>query len=459
MFNRVCIIVLDSVGIGAMPDAADFGDEGAHTLGNIYAQQGKLELPNLYALGLGHIEDARLPKSGKPTASYGRLAAKTRAKDTTSGHWELAGLIMEPPFATFTSFPEDLLMEWLQKAHDEGLWQLDDSGKMIWRSPNNDKPRECAKRIPMPVFSAVSASGNRPYGPPDFFPVPDQAFYKKLAGCGAEPHGLNLFLANCPASGTQIIDELGEAHMLTGAPIVYTSADSVFQVAAHEEIIPIETQYRICQLARELLVGDNIVGRVIARPFVGKPGAFTRTKNRRDYSVPPVGETILDALEAKGQHTLGIGKIDDIFCNKGVAHSNHTTNNTDGIDATIEALTSNHEDTIIFTNLVDFDMRYGHRNDVAGYAKALEYLDSRLPKILEALRSNDLLIITADHGCDPTTPTTDHTREYVPILAYGGQAVGLGTRHTFADVAATIYEALGHGAWGIGESFYKSIVG
>jgi len=376
-----------------MPDAAEYGDEGSHTLGNIFSQV-ELCLPNLYALGLGNIEDARLPKVGKPVASYGRLAAKTRAKDTTSGHWELAGLIMEPPFATFTSFPEDLLTGWLQKAAGLGYW-----------------------------------------------------------------NGPLHVLANRPASGTQIIDELGEEHMKTGALIVYTSADSVFQVAAHEEIVPIEAQYQLCQLAREMLTGDNIVGRVIARPFIGTPGGFTRTKNRRDYSVPPVGETLLSTLEAKGQYTLGIGKIEDIFCNQGVAFADHTTNNTDGIDATIKALESDTEATLIFTNLVDFDMKYGHRNDVEGYAKALEYFDTRLPKILEALRPSDLLILTADHGCDPTTNHTDHTREYVPVLVYGGKAVDLGTRDTFADVAATIYDVLGHGKWPAGKSFYKSIKG
>jgi len=410
-----------------MPDAAEFGDEGAHTLGNIYKTIGKLDLPNLYTLGLGNIKDARLPKTGKPAASFGRMGAKTKAKDTTSGHWELAGLIMNPPFATFTSFPESLLMEWLGQAAEEGLWYIDEAGKMKWKKPGNEQ-----RSFPNKVF--------------------DQTFFKKFAGCGAEPRGLNPALANCPASGTQIIKELGETHMQTGAPIVYTSADSVFQVAAHEDIIPIETQYRLCQIARELLVGDYIVGRVIARPFIGVPGEFTRTKNRRDYSVPPVGETLLDALEAKGQTTLGIGKIHDIFCGKGVAHSKYTANNTEGIEATIDALANNNEDTIIFTNLVDFDMHYGHRNNTEGYAKALEYFDAQLPRILSALRPDDLLIMTADHGCDPTTPGTDHTREYVPVLICDGQAVDFGTRDTFADVAATIYDILGHGKWPVGES-------
>ena len=422
MFNRVCIIVLDGVGIGAMPDAADFGDVGAHTLGNIYAQRGKLEIPNLYALGLGHIKDARLPKVGKPAASFGRLGAKTRAKDTTSGHWELAGLIMEPPFLTVTNFSEELLKKWLTQAWEEGLWQPV-NGKMVWSGK----------------FASTNMSDD----------------YDKSGTYSPISH--IKFLANRPASGTQIIAELGEAHMQTGAPIVYTSADSVFQVAAHEEIIPIETQYRLCQIARELLTGDYIMGRVIARPFEGTPGAFTRTKNRRDYAVPPVGETLLDNLQAKGQTTLGIGKIDDIFTNRGIAHSNHTTNNTDGIAAAIDALKNNREDTIIFTNLVDFDMHYGHRNDVEGFAQALEYFDAKLPNIMSALGPDDLLIITSDHGCDPTTPSTDHSREYVPILVYGGQAVDLGTRDTLADVAATIYEGLGHGRWPIGESFLRKL--
>ncbi|MCL2204874.1 MAG: phosphopentomutase [Defluviitaleaceae bacterium] len=388
---RVCIIVLDSVGIGALPDAADFGDAGAHTLGNIYKKRGKLALPHLYAMGLAHIEDARLPMAcpTSPAAAYGRMATRTRAKDTTSGHWEIAGLSMETPFATFTHFPETLLAAWLERAGREAKW-----------------------------------------------------------------------LGNMPASGTQIMDALGEAHMKTAAPIVYTSADSVFQVAAHEETIPLDELYRLCAIAREMLVGDNFVGRVIARPFLGKPGQFKRTENRRDYAVPPVGETLLDALEKHGQKTLGIGKIEDIFCNRGVGYVNHTTNNPDGIAATIEALANTATDaTLIFTNLVDFDMHYGHRNDTEGYARALEYFDTRLPEIKAALQEDDLLIITADHGCDPTTPGTDHTREYVPLLVYrqGIRPVALGTRTSLADIAATIYEGLGHGRWREGESFWRLI--
>jgi len=389
MYKRICLIVLDSVGIGAMPDAADYGDAGAHTLGNIKKTVGDLALPNLYAMGLGNITNARLPKAAVPTASYGRMAMKTRAKDTTSGHWELAGLVMEPPFATFEKFPEALLCGWLSRAGRETKW-----------------------------------------------------------------------LGNHAASGTQIIDELGSTHIQTGAPIVYTSADSVFQVAAHEGIIPLAEQYRLCEIARELLVGEYFVGRVIARPFIGEPGGFSRTQNRRDYAVPPVGETILDALAAQGKKTLGIGKIEDIFCHRGVAYANHTKNNTQGIDATIDALKNDLDAALIFTNLVDFDMLYGHRSDPVGYAKALAYFDTRLPEILAALREDDLLILTADHGCDPTTDHTDHTREYVPVLAYAknSRAVNLGTRDTFADVGATIYEILCDDRWSIGASFLGDVM-
>jgi phosphopentomutase len=229
----------------------------------------------------------------------------------------------------------------------------------------------------------------------------------------------------------------------------------VFQIAAHEDVIPIPQLYKLCGIAREMLVGDLFIGRVIARPFVGEAGAFKRTENRKDYAVPPTGVTLLDALEERGQTTLGIGKIEDIFCNCGVAHVNHTTNNADGIAATIDALKNNREDTVIFTNLVDFDMKYGHRNDAEGYAKALEAFDAELPGITAALRPNDLLIITADHGCDPTTQGTDHTREYVPLLALSQniKCQNLGTRDTFADIAATIFKGLGHGSWSIGKNF------
>jgi phosphopentomutase len=377
--------VLDSAGIGALPDAAEFGDEGAHTLGNIHKVR-PLALPNLYAMGLGNIKGSRLPAVASPRAAYGRMAALTKAKDTTGGHWELAGLVMDKPFRVFSKFPEDFLREWLVR-------------------------------------------------------------------CGREPQ----WLGNCAASGTQIIDALGEAHMQTGKPIVYTSADSVFQLAAHEDIIPTEELYRLCAEAREMLVGENLVGRVIARPFTGLPGAFRRTENRRDYAVPPVGPTVLDGLTARGKKVLGIGKIEDIFLNRGITASNHTTNNAAGIQATADALKGDGYD-LIFTNLVDFDMLYGHRNDAPGYAEALEYFDYKLPEIISGLRKGDLLFVTADHGCDPTAPGTDHTREYVPLLAYGCgvRPVDLGTRASFADLGATVYEALG-GKWNIGEPFLTEI--
>jgi len=386
--NRVCILVLDSAGIGAMPDAADFGDTGANTLGNIFKVRGHLHLPNLYAMGLGNIAGSGLPSVAHPTAAYGRMAQKTKAKDTTSGHWELAGLIMDTPFRTFPQgFPKDLLAEWERRT------------------------------------------------------------------------GISGVLGNKPASGTEIIKELGQKHMETGMPIVYTSADSVFQVAAHEEIIPPEELYRLCKAARQLLTGEYCVGRVIARPFIGQPGNFKRTGNRRDYAVEPTGDTILDGLVAKGMHVLGIGKIEDIFCNRGITHVNHTKNNLDGINATIDALREDKDIQLIFTNLVDFDMLYGHRNDVEGYAEALEYFDTRLPEILAAVGSEDTLFITADHGCDPTTPSTDHSREYVPVLVYGGGASDidpkdLGTRESFADLGATVYSILCGDTWPVGKSFF-----
>ena len=391
LFDRVCIIVLDSVGIGELPDAADFGDVGAHTLGNVYAKC-KPQIPNLLAMGLGNIENSRLPRVENPSAAFGRMAQKTRAKDTTSGHWEMAGIIVDPPFRVVEKFPEEMLEEWLRRAVEASA--ITESADVAW-------------------------------------------------------------LGNHPASGTKIIEELGAEHMRTGAPIVYTSADSVFQVAAHEEIIPLALLYRLCEIAREMLVDDLFMGRVIARPFKGKPGAFVRTENRKDYAVPPTGKTLLDALAEQGKTTLGIGKIEDIFCRRGVANSNPTKGNADGVAATIVALQDNSKDTIIFTNLVDFDMKFGHRNDAPGYARALEEFDRELPKILSALRPSDLLIITADHGCDPTTHGTDHTREYVPILAYSPKIPSrpLGTRETLADITATIYKGLGIGEWSAGTPF------
>ena len=389
MPKRVILVVLDSVGIGALPDAAEFSDVGAHTLGNIFAARKKLELPNLYKLGLAKIEDAQLPGlPGPALGGYARAAEKTKAKDTTSGHWELAGVEMETPFRTY---------------------------------------------------------------PDGFPPVVIEAFERSIG---------RKTLGNVVASGTEIIQQLGEAHMRTGAPIVYTSVDSVFQVAAHEQVIPLEELYAVCQSARELLVGENLVGRVIARPFIGSVGGgFTRTQNRRDFAIPPVKPTILDALSGQGLLTVGVGKIEDIFCNQGVGLVDHTRNNHDGIEATLRYIREGTGD-FIFTNLVDFDMLYGHRNDVEGYAAALEAFDARLPELMGAMAGEDMLIITADHGCDPVFPGTDHTREYIPVLVWGKQLqpnVNLGTLNSFADIAATVYEYLCGGVWNTGQSFLSKI--
>ena len=387
MKKRVILIVLDSVGIGALPDAAKFGDAGAHTLGNIYAQRGGMEIQNLLSLGLGNIENSRLPAVNAPKAAFGRAAEKTFAKDTTCGHWAMAGIIMDTPFKTYPNgFPKELISQFEQKI-----------------------------------------------------------------GRGT--------LGNCVASGTVIIQELGDEHVRTGKPIVYTSADSVFQIAAHEEVIPLAELYRICEIARSMLVGENLVGRVIARPFLGGNGNYTRTENRRDYAIEPVAETILDRFSGLGLKNISIGKIEDIFCHRNVGLVDHTKNNHDGIEATLKYVKQGDGD-FIFTNLVDFDMLYGHRNDVEGYAKALEYFDARLPELIAALHAGDLVIITADHGCDPTYPGTDHTREYIPLLALGPAwegGVSLGTRATFADIAATVSEYLTGETWQKGTSFLNEM--
>ena len=390
MKKRVILVILDSVGIGELPDADKYGDVGSHTLGNIYKVRGKLELPHLYGLGLAGIENSRLPKPEQsPTGAFGRAAERTAAKDTTSGHWEIAGLPMDVPFRTYPEgFPKDLMSE-----------------------------------------------------------------FERRIGRGT--------LCNRPASGTVIIQELGDEHVRTGKPIVYTSADSVFQIAAHEDVIPLEELYRMCEIARELLVGDNLVGRVIARPFSGISGNYKRTENRKDFAISPPGDTILDGLTKKGLTTVGVGKIEDIFFNRGISISNHTHNNPDGIEATIDFIREGTGD-FIFSNLVDFDMLYGHRNDVEGYATGLEYFDGKLPTILSSMGEGDILMISADHGCDPTTPSTDHSREYIPIVIAGAPVrpnVDIGTRTCFADIGATIYEYLtGGGRWPVGESFLSMIL-
>ncbi|MBQ3939357.1 MAG: phosphopentomutase [Clostridia bacterium] len=386
MKKRAIIIVLDSVGIGELPDAAEFGDEGSHTLGNTYAQR-PMEIPNMLALGLGNIENSKLPSVEDPRGAYGRSAERTKAKDTTSGHWEMAGLPMDVPFRTYPDgFPRSVMNEFEMKIHRGTL-------------------------------------------------------------------------GNCVASGTVIINELGDEHVRTGKPIVYTSADSVFQIAAHEEVIPLDKLYKMCETAREMLVGDNLVGRVIARPFIGSDGHYTRTENRRDFALEPIGETILDRLSGKGMDVVGIGKIEDIFAHKGVTTVDHTKNNPDGIEATIRFLKEGRGD-FIFTNLVDTDMLYGHRNDVEGYAGALEYFDKKLPEIMDAMSDDDLLIVTADHGCDPTTPSTDHSREYIPILVWGRhvKSCDLGTLSTFADLGATVVDYLTGEDFGVGTSFLGKVI-
>ncbi|MBR6428983.1 MAG: phosphopentomutase [Clostridia bacterium] len=386
MKKRAAIIVLDSVGIGSLPDAIEFGDAGAHTLGHVYACRG-MKIPHMLQMGLGNIKGSMLPRVMLPSAAYGRSLEVTKAKDTTSGHWEMAGFPMDVPFRTYPNgFPQEIIGEF---------------------------ERRTGRRV----------------------------------------------IGNEVASGTEIIQRLGDEHVRTGALIVYTSADSVFQIAAHEGVVPLEELYRYCAIAREMLVGDNLVGRVIARPFVGKDGVYTRTENRRDYALEPMGKTILDGLCERGMDVVGIGKIEDIFAHRGITTVDHTKNNPDGIEATIRFLKEGRGD-FIFTNLVDTDMLYGHRNDPEGYAKALEYFDAKLPEIRRSMTRGDLLIITADHGCDPCFPGTDHTREYIPVLAAigHGKPADLGTRSSFADIGATVYEYLTGEKWTCGESFLDKLV-
>jgi phosphopentomutase len=387
-FRRVVWIVLDSVGIGEMPDAAAYGDSGSDTLGNI-AHRRPLNLRNLSALGLGNIRplDGIRP-AASPAGAYGRCALASPGKDTTTGHWEMAGIHLERPFPLFPhGFPREIMEEFERR---------------IGRST----------------------------------------------------------LGNRAASGTEIIQELGEEHMRTGSPIVYTSADSVFQVAAHEDVIPVWELYKICETAREILRGPYEVGRVIARPFAGNPGAFMRTPNRHDYAVPPPRGMLLDRLEAKGVPVHSVGKIVDIFLGRGISDFDRTKNNADGMQKTLEALAGQSEG-LVFTNLVDFDTLYGHRNDVEGYARALEEVDAWIPQLTSSLRDGDLVILTADHGCDPTTPSTDHSREYVPLLVYGPRArsgVDLGLRATLADMGQTV-AAVFDTSIPKGSSFLEQITG
>jgi len=373
-FDRVIIVVLDSVGIGELPDAHLYGDRGSNTLGNILKNY-PLKIPNLCSLGIGFLDSSleklRVPN---PTGCYGKMAEKSPGKDTTSGHWELMGIILEKPFPVYPKgFPQEII----------------------------------------------------------------EKFKKRI---GRE------ILGNFPTSGTEIIKMLGKKHLETGYPIVYTSADSVFQIAAHEEIIPVDELYWMCEEARRILIGENNVCRVIARPFTGNYPNFIRdNKRRKDFSIPPPEPTILDFIKEKGMDVIGIGKIGDIFARKGLTEIVPTKDNKDGIEKTIEAINGKNKG-LILTNLNDFDTLYGHRNNIEGYAKALEYFDSRIPEIICSLKEKDLLIFTADHGCDPTTSGTDHTREFVPLLVYGKNCVKnkfLGRRDTFSDLAQTIGENFG----------------
>ncbi len=366
--KRAIIVVADSMGCGYMNDSADYGDAGADTLGHIAETVG-LNIPNLRQMGLANIRPLKgIEPVENPTAYFGKIAERSKGKDTTTGHWEIAGLITEKPFPTYPNgFPKDLIEEFEKQ-----------TGKKV--------------------------------------------------------------IGNYPASGTAIIADLGEEQMKTGALIVYTSADSVFQIAAHEEIIPIEDLYKYCEIARKLLKGDHAVSRVIARPFIGKPGNFTRTENRRDFSLEPPTDTFLDVLEKKGFSVTGVGKIEDIFCHRGLTDSYHTGNNHTGLEKTEELLKADTGAGLIFVNLVDFDMLYGHRRNPKGYAEAIEYMDAFIPRLIENMKDDDALIITADHGCDPCHTGSDHTREHVPLLWFmkGYKGGNIGYLDTYADITATI---------------------
>lgn len=389
MIKRVILFVMDSVGIGALPDALQFGDDGVNTLGHIWEANNGIHIPNLIKLGLGNIDGLPMvPKVGAPESAFGRALEFSNGKDTTTGHWEMAGLHLPEPFNTY----------------------------------------------------------------PDGFPPHIIEAFESRTGRKA--------LVNKPASGTTILEEYGQEHMETGNPIVYTSADSVFQIAAHEDVIPLSELYRMCEIAREILMGKDAVARVIARPFVGKPGAFERTSNRRDFSLSPEAPTVLDILKDNGFQVRSVGKIYDIFNGQGITHEVHTKDNMHGVDQTLKDMADDFSG-LIFTNLVDFDAKFGHRRDAAGYGKAIEELDVRIPELLAALKPDDVLIFTADHGNDPTYRGTDHTREYIPILVCGDAVrpgANIGTRASFADIAATVADLLGAPAPAYGVSFRNQII-
>ena len=386
--KRIFLIVLDSFGIGAMPDSESFGDTGVNTL-SACATSKYLHIPNMIAAGLGNIDGITcLPKTANPTGAVARLAERSMGKDTTIGHWEIAGLVSPTPLPTYPNgFPEEVL-----------------------------KP------------------------------------FREATGRGV--------LANAPWSGTAVIDEFGEQHMKTGDLIIYTSADSVFQIAAHEDIVPPEQLYEYCRIARKILQGKHGVGRVIARPFIGTPGNFKRTANRHDFSLEPPKDTLLDAIEKAGLASIGVGKIYDIFAGRGTTEHVYNKSNADGMNHALNYANKDFSG-LCFVNLVDFDMNFGHRRDIDGYANALSEFDAWLPSFMESLGEDDVVMITADHGCDPAyLATTDHTREYVPLLILGKNVkpVNLGTRESFADIAATVAEMLNISLDTPGKSFAKEVM-
>lgn len=373
--RRVFLIVLDSFGIGEMPDAGEYGDKGTNTIGSVSTSQ-YFNIPNLKKMGLFNIDGVKCQKQEvveKPLAAIARMKEASKGKDTTIGHWEIAGLISANPLPTYPNgFPKEVIDE-----------------------------------------------------------------FTKHTGRGV--------LCNKPYSGTEVIKDYGKTHLETGDVIVYTSADSVFQIAAHEDVVPLETLYEYCKKARAMLQGEHAVGRVIARPFIGEDGNFTRTSNRHDYSLEPIGDTMLDKIKEAGKSVIAVGKINDIFAGKGITEYTYTKGNAEGIERTIEYLDKNFEG-LCFINLVDYDMLYGHRNDIDGYAKAMTAFDEKLPDIISRMKEDDILMITADHGCDPGyVQSTDHSREYTPFIMYGKNInpINYGTRDTFADIAATILDYLG----------------
>jgi len=385
---RAFLVVLDGVGVGALPDAGDFGDEGTNTLGHVAEAVGGLRLPSLERLGLGHVEPlVGVHPRVDPRGAFGKMAERSRGKDSTTGHWELAGLVSERAFPTYPNgFPPEVLE---------------------------------------PIAREVGRG----------------------------------WIGNVAASGTEIVARLGEEHQRTGRLIVYTSADSVFQIAAHEETVPLAELYRICSIARRWLAGEHAVARVIARPFTGPVGEYRRTANRRDFSLPPPEETLLDRLQGRGLPVVTIGKVDQLFAGRGVSEALHTGNNAEGESLLCE-LARRRGEGLVFANLVDFDQQYGHRNDPEGFADALERFDGRAAELIASLRNDEMCLITADHGNDPTTPGTDHTREYVPLLVAGPRVrsgVDLGTRRTFADVAATLGEMFDAGPTPVGTSFLREV--